>query len=208
MQNIKSFLPGWNNVSQNRRVLLRSSASPKAEGWLIGERDAESATRTSTMPPTPAPATNEQSPESNRKRPRRILDIKDELGEGCWHTRPPSGNGPGPTPAKRQRHAALGPGFCSPSLPNRTAVTQATVHESLPNNPDTWAWGADPGCVLVHVLLHTAPAELMTVTRRQTGLPTASLYPTPTPRGDALFLQLSKGEVSLSPQRLPGALPE
>lgn len=46
------------------------------------ERDAESATRTPTMLPTPAPAPIEQSPESNKKRQSQMLDIKDELEEG------------------------------------------------------------------------------------------------------------------------------
>lgn len=46
------------------------------------ERDVESATRTPTMLPTPAPAPIEQSPESNKKRQSQMLDIKDELEEG------------------------------------------------------------------------------------------------------------------------------
>lgn len=48
VQNNLSLLPGWNNLLQNKRLLLICSASAKV-GEPINEMDAESATCTFTI---------------------------------------------------------------------------------------------------------------------------------------------------------------
>lgn len=117
------------------RVLLRSSTSPKRSrraDWWAGCRSCHWHHH---HHPIINPIIN-QSTKSNKCKQGWILNIKEELGAGCRSRWPHSGNVPAQTPARTQQHSVLGPDFLGPSLPKSVAVTQATVHESLPNDSD------------------------------------------------------------------------